>query len=343
MCIRDSANARRLPVAEAEIAELADDIAQRGLINPLVLRAGAGGYRVLAGGRRWRALAKLGAATAPARLFDGTEDEARLLSLAENLARKALHPLDEADRVADLAREARFETVARMIAKPARFVRECVALSNLPEAARELWARGEITSARARALTLGERDAVEALLSRADAAAILSDARAIRAALLPRAAPATSPAARFVGVDAYLIAGGSLHEDLFDNQVWFEDSALLARLEREKLAAEAEALRRAEGWGFVVAEFDDTISAVAPDYAADELAEIARLEKLETFEADEKIADLARIGVLRRLAFADRIHYGVHVGLDSEGRLDVMRGLVRELSLIHISEPTRPY
>ena len=325
----DPCNARHVEPTAADIADLADDIAARGLLNPLILRGAPDAYRVLAGGRRWRALK----ATAPdptlvrARVFDGADEDAAALSLAENIARENLHPLDEADRVAEMALNARVGTVARAVSKTPRFVRECVALSALPAVARENWLSGAINLTQARALTVGEGHAIEALFGRPDARAVLSDPRAIRAALLPKGVSSRSASAIYVGVDDYVFAGGAIHEDLFEAESWFLDADLLRKLERRKLVAEADRIAAAEGWGTVLFDVGDVDRVATPRYTPEEIAEIERIEVDPTPPQQTRLAELGRLGALRSVGEAERGAYGVYVGLDSEGRLDVVRGV----------------
>jgi ParB family chromosome partitioning protein len=326
----DPCNARRVEPAAAEIAELADDIAARGLLNPIILRGAPDGYRVLAGGRRWCALKASLPDTTPvrARIFAGPDEDATALSLAENIARQDLHPLDEADRVAERAQTARPEAVARALSKTPRWVRERIALSALPEVARLNWLSGAIGLAQARALTVGDADAIEALFARPDARAILSDARTIRAALLPKSISARAPSAVFVGLDDYVFAGGAVHEDLFERESWLLDADLLRKLERRKLSAIADRLCEAEGWGTVLFDVGDATRAVAPDFTPAELDEIERLEASPDAADHARLAELQRLGALRAVAEADRARYGLYVGLDSEGRPDIQRGVV---------------
>ena len=325
----DPCNARHVEPTAADLAELADDIAARGLLNPLILRGAPDAYRVLAGGRRWRALK----ARSPdltlvrARVFDGPDEDAALLSLAENIARQNLHPLDEADRVAEMARGARVETVARAVSKTPRFVRECVALSALPAVARENWLSGAINLTQARALTVGDADAIEALFARPDSRAVLSDPRAIRAALLPRGVSSRAPSAIYVGIDDYVFAGGAIHEDLFEAESWFLDADLLRKLERRKLSLEADRIAAAEGWGTVLFDVGDVKHVATPRHTPEEIAEIERIEVDPTPPQQARLAELGRLGALRSVAEAERGAYGVYVGLDSEGRLDVVRGV----------------
>src|SRR5207245_4885699 len=76
------------------------------------------------------------------------------------------------------------------------------------------------------------------------------DPSAIRAALTEKIIEASSKLARFVGVDAYVAAGGATRADLFGEEVYLEKPALLHRLAEQKLAGIRKELE-AEGWAWI--------------------------------------------------------------------------------------------
>src|SRR5438874_2686418 len=76
------------------------------------------------------------------------------------------------------------------------------------------------------------------------------DPGAIRVALTEKMVEASSKLARFVGLDAYVAAGGSTRADLFGDEVYLEKPALVHRLAEEKLAGIRKELE-AEGWGWI--------------------------------------------------------------------------------------------
>ncbi len=323
----DPCNERRAPTSAESVRDLAADIAARGLVNPLILRGLPGRYTVLVGGRRWRALTAIFPShqSTRARVFAGDDEAAAALSRAENIERVDPHPLEEADSVALSAERGGVAAVARAQGKSERWVRERIALSRLPDAARKLWLEGAIAAPQARALAAFEPAAAQALLDRANARAILADPRAIRAALAPRGVPADAAAARYVGVDAYVAAGGALHEDLFDGPTLLLDAELLLRLERARLAAEADRICEAEGWGHALFEPGEATRRVAPKFLEDEI------EALEAYEGagdHVQAAEIVRRASLRAVSQSERARYGVYVGLDSEGRLDIERGVI---------------
>ena len=82
---------------EESIASLAESIERDGLLSPPMVRPCEGGYELIAGERRLRALKKLGAVSVDALVVEATDSEAAVLSLVENLQREELHYLDEAE------------------------------------------------------------------------------------------------------------------------------------------------------------------------------------------------------------------------------------------------------
>ncbi len=82
---------------EGGLRELADSIKEHGLIQPITLRHAKGGklFEIVAGERRFRACKVLGWQTIPAIVTDLKDEDASAITLAENIARKSLDPIDE--------------------------------------------------------------------------------------------------------------------------------------------------------------------------------------------------------------------------------------------------------
>lgn len=77
----------------AALSELADSISQHGVLQPLLLRPMlSGGYRIVAGERRWRAARMAGLSEVPAVIREMTDTEEMLFALIENLQREDLSP-----------------------------------------------------------------------------------------------------------------------------------------------------------------------------------------------------------------------------------------------------------
>ena len=82
---------------EESMAELADSIAQHGILQPLLVRPiFGGGYQIVAGERRWRAARRAGVSEVPVVVRELTDGQVMELALIENLQREDLTPLEEA-------------------------------------------------------------------------------------------------------------------------------------------------------------------------------------------------------------------------------------------------------
>lgn len=137
------------------LAELADSISQHGILQPLLLRPlVSGGYRIVAGERRWRAARMAGLSEVPAIVRDMSDTEEMLFALIENLQREDLTPLEEARGYKTLIETQDFtqDEVSKTIGKSRPAVTNALRLLNLPKEMQELLEDGEITAGHARAL-----------------------------------------------------------------------------------------------------------------------------------------------------------------------------------------------
>ena len=83
---------------DAALAELADSIAQHGVLQPLLVRPLiGGGYQLVAGERRWRASRMAGLTEVPVVVRQMSDQEMMELALIENLQREDLSPMEEAE------------------------------------------------------------------------------------------------------------------------------------------------------------------------------------------------------------------------------------------------------
>lgn len=87
----------RRRLSEVGLEELAASIAEKGVLQPILVRpVASGALQIVAGERRWRAAKVAGLETVPARVANLTDDEALEIAVIENLQREDVHPLDEA-------------------------------------------------------------------------------------------------------------------------------------------------------------------------------------------------------------------------------------------------------
>lgn len=249
-------NARRIDKKIA-IDELAASIQAHGLLQGLsVVDVGSGKYQVSAGGRRLAALKLLlkrktitSDFEVPCQIVPA--DLAEEASLAENVQRIAMHPLDEVEAFGRLAAEGQTEdAIAARFGASVRHVRQRLALAALSPTLKDALRKGELGLDAARAFCLvadhERQDAVFAIMTKP-----VSNAYAVRSYLTQGAVRGTDRLAKFVGIEAYEEACGIVRRDLFDDSLVFLDSPdLLNELATAKLE-EMRAPLLAQGWGWV--------------------------------------------------------------------------------------------
>ena len=119
---------------EAELAELANSVKAKGVLQPiLVRRLGDGGYELIAGERRWRAAKLAGLKRIPAIVRPATDAEAMEMALIENLQRKDLNPMEAARAYQRLMKEFGLtqEAVSRQLGKERSSIANTVRLLSL--------------------------------------------------------------------------------------------------------------------------------------------------------------------------------------------------------------------
>lgn len=150
---------------------LAASIRSHGVLQPLLLRAEAGGgYRIVAGERRWRAAALAGLTDVPARVLNASEEALREISLIENVQRKDLTPIEIASALQALIRKNGLtqEDCAAHLGWSRALVANRLRLLNLPDELRGMLADGSLSEGHARALLgLGSEEAMTELGRRA--------------------------------------------------------------------------------------------------------------------------------------------------------------------------------
>jgi ParB family chromosome partitioning protein len=155
----------RTRMDEAALAELADSIRERGVLQPIVVRPLPGGeHEILAGERRWRASRLAGLERIPA-LVRPVPDEAALgIGLIENIQREDLSPVEEAAGLKRLIDEfgLTHEEAARAVGRSRSAVTNLLRLLDLAGAVRDLVETRQLDMGHARALlALGKAKQVE--------------------------------------------------------------------------------------------------------------------------------------------------------------------------------------
>lgn len=147
---------------EQALAELADSIAQYGLIQPITVRKlGSGYYQIIAGERRWRASRLAGLDEVPVRVIEADDRLTAELALVENLQREGLNPIEEAKGYRTLieAHGLTQDEVAKSVGRSRPAVTNALRLLSLSPKVLEMVEKGELSAGHARALlTVSEAD-----------------------------------------------------------------------------------------------------------------------------------------------------------------------------------------
>lgn len=258
--IPSAANVRK--TGGASIEELAASIASTGLLNNLVVRpvlqddgTPTGKYEVVAGGRRLAALKHLAKAKriaknvpVPCNVLDA--ENPTEVSLAENVIRLAMHPADQFEAFAALVEQGLdVEEIAARFGTSSGQVKKLLRLSAVSPHLVTVYREGGMTLEQLMAFAVtDDHEAQERVWSEK----LERNPSGIRRALTEAWVDVGHRYARFVGIDAYVAAGGTVERDLFQEQHegYLTDRTLLDRLVREKLDALGDELR-AEGWQWV--------------------------------------------------------------------------------------------
>lgn len=148
---------------DTAIAELADSIAEHGVLQPLLVRPLVnGGYQLIAGERRWRASRAAGLTEVPVIIKALTDEEAAVISLIENLQRENLNPVEEAYGFAELIKEFGLtqEDAAKKVGKSRTAVTNALRILKLPEKVIEMIREGILSAGHAKALAGLEDEAL---------------------------------------------------------------------------------------------------------------------------------------------------------------------------------------
>jgi ParB family chromosome partitioning protein len=370
--VLSQSNVRRVK-AGVSIEELAEDIARRTLLQSLSVRpvldaegAETGMFEVPAGGRRYRALQHLvkqkrlaKTAPVPCVVRDPSVDiSAEEDSLAENVQRAPLHPLDQFRAFQALREKGQpEEDIAAAFFIGVNVVKQRLRLAAVSEKLLDIYAEDGMSLDQLMAFTVTNDHARQEQIWETLQHSYGQEPYQIRRMLTERSVRASDKRALFVGLDSYEQAGGIVMRDLFqqDDGGWLENVALLDNLAAAKLKAEAEKIA-AEGWKWIEANVDfpfghthhlRELDGTPTDLTAEEQATIEALNaeyaKLEAeYENADELPDEvdACLGEIETAlaAFEDRpVRYdpaeiscaGVFVSVDADGGLSIDRGYVR--------------
>ena len=153
--IEPNRNQPRHDFDEESLRELADSIAQHGILQPLLVRPLAdGGYQLVAGERRWRASRMAGITDVPVIIREMNEAEMMQISMIENLQRENLNPVEEALGYRTLSEEYGLtqDEISKSVGKSRPVIANAMRLLKLPQVVLDMVKEGEISSGHARAL-----------------------------------------------------------------------------------------------------------------------------------------------------------------------------------------------
>lgn len=160
--IEPNTNQPRKLFDDEKIQELADSIAENGIIQPIVVSKTDKNYKIIAGERRWRAARVAGLKTVPVVIKDEIADQKILeLALIENIQRQDLNAIEEANAYQTLMSEYSMtqDEVAKIVGKSRPSVANVVRLLNLDERVQDMIISERISEAHARAiLTISSHD-----------------------------------------------------------------------------------------------------------------------------------------------------------------------------------------
>lgn len=296
-------NVRKGNAAKADDEQLYASILAHGILQNLIVEPmnAQGLYPVLGGGRRLRQLIKAvksnklkPTALVPVKLLTA-EDVANFateLSLTENFMRANMHPVDEFHAFADMVNKgASIADVAARFGVKAKFVQQRMKLSMVAPVVLDAYKAGNVSLDIVMVFTIASVE------KQVEVWELAGDRRynenQFRNMLKDAAVSAEHYLALFVGQDEYEKAGGVVTSDLFSDEVYLDDKALLESLATAKLELEGAKLVM-QGWKWadfkLVSEYDDIagfgrLTLKEGEYDAAEMAFAGCLLVLERYSS----------------------------------------------------------
>ena len=126
--------------AMGDLAELVASVAEKGIIEPLVVRQRGSRYQIVAGERRYHAAVQSGLHELPVVVRDVDDNEMLELALVENLQRKDLTPFEESEAMQSLAQRSGYthEDLARRLGKSRSSITEALSITGIPPEVRKV-------------------------------------------------------------------------------------------------------------------------------------------------------------------------------------------------------------
>lgn len=152
--IRPNPSQPRMHFDEDSLAELADSVRERGVLQPVLLRPDGEDFQLVAGERRWRAAQRARLHTIPAIVRDIDDSAAAEIALIENVQRQDLNAIEEAEGYKTLVERYGHtqDEVARLVNKSRSHIANLLRLLDLPSGVKQLLLKGDISMGHARAI-----------------------------------------------------------------------------------------------------------------------------------------------------------------------------------------------
>jgi ParB family chromosome partitioning protein len=131
-----------------DLSELMASIAEKGIIEPLIVRQRGDRFQIIAGERRYQASVQVGLRELPVVIRDVDDNEIIEVALVENIQRKDLTAFEEAEALHSLSSRSAYthEALARKLGKSRTSITESLALNAMPEDVKNLCRLADITS-----------------------------------------------------------------------------------------------------------------------------------------------------------------------------------------------------
>lgn len=362
-------NARKTPHSAAALASLRASIAAKGILQNLIVRperdddgAETGFYYVTAGeGRRLAQIARAKDAEiprdTPIPCVIRETDDAREISLDENVTREAMHPADqfEAFHALNVTHGMDAADIAARFGVSEHTVKQRLRLGALSPLLMQAYRDEKLTLTQLMAYTVTEDHArQDAVFERLKG--VYNEPHNIRRLLTEGQVPHTDRRARFVGTQTYENAGGIVARDLFteDGGGYFTDGCLLDAIVLQRLSAMAVAIQGAEGWKWAEAALDypydqgwGRVYENPRDLTEEEAAQLETAQTtldalIAPFEGADELpddidqqagaleAEIIRLEALQSAFLPEDIaRGGVFVSLNYNGTVSITRGLIR--------------
>ncbi len=315
-------NVRKKKSSQTSIEGLAASIRSAGLLmNLVVFELDDGRYGVAAGERRTLALRWLmslendadkttpdGIVTDdyPVEVLVVSKAMARVVSMMENSQREQMHPADQVTAFRDLSADGQTPAqIGDLLGFSTRHVQRCLRLATMAPVLLDALADDQITLDQLQALSATDDHQRQCDVWE-NAHGWAAAPQHLREAVLKGEVSAKDNSQlAFVGREIYEAAGGTFKFDLFTDEGFLTEPAMLERLAREKLHALAQQVAEDEGWSWAEgrisaiktwgedAEIYRELAEPQPEFTADEQAEIARLKaRFRELEAAFEAADV---------------------------------------------------